>query len=77
MRRVDIDKYTPIPSDIKEKHDIYIYLWLKEPGAEKGPNFPFKIPDTLIIKEAVITDWYFSSKESNFIFFYTNSYKYY
>lgn len=42
---------------------IYYLLWLQQDVPLKDNKFQVQIPDTIIIKDNVITNWFFTSKQ--------------
>lgn len=63
MRKINLTKQVPITQEMATMQSIYKYCWIKSP-TDKSNSFSFKIPQTLIIKEAGIDSWYFSNKKS-------------
>jgi hypothetical protein len=46
--------------------NIYYLMWLKDDSL-KDSSFPIHIPDTILFRQEVILNWYFSSKKGEIL----------
>ena len=51
------------PTQIRNEIEwLYSTLWYKPPSFRQ-PKFPFKLPDTVIVRDGRVKHWFFTSKD--------------